>query len=302
MNRPPLEVADIVRAAGDAFIERSRKWITLEAPQSATGHRAVSHRRARRPSRSMLPLRTSRHLLQLVPQSALPEVSGQALATAGSQRAAGNCSRRATSMWSSRFRTSWLLTGSCRTRRSSTISCFAPVPQRCWRSRADPKHLGAEIGFFSVLHTWSQNSTSSACPLRDPGRWSLRSITHTGSNPAIAFFLPVKVLEPSLSRQVRRRPQASLSRRPTLLSTETLKPLAQAKRLSAPSCDPCSVRTGWSTAKPPFGGPQHVLRYLARYTHRVAISNHRLVSFADGQVTFRWRDSAHGNKQRLDDL
>jgi hypothetical protein len=52
-------------------------------------------------------------------------------------------------------------------------------------------------------------------------------------------------------------------------------------------------------AKPPFGGPQHVLHYLARYTHRVAISNHRLVNFADGQVTFRWKDYAHGSKQKL---
>jgi hypothetical protein len=51
--------------------------------------------------------------------------------------------------------------------------------------------------------------------------------------------------------------------------------------------------------KRPFGGPQYVLRYLGRYTHRVAISNHRLVSFVDGQVTFRWRDSAHHNKQKL---
>jgi len=52
-------------------------------------------------------------------------------------------------------------------------------------------------------------------------------------------------------------------------------------------------------AKPPFGGPDHVLRYLGRYTHRVAISNHRLVLFADGEVTFRWRDSAHNNEQKL---
>jgi hypothetical protein len=51
-------------------------------------------------------------------------------------------------------------------------------------------------------------------------------------------------------------------------------------------------------AKPPFGGPEHVLRYLGRYTHRVAISNHRLISFADQKVTFRWRDSAHKNEQR----
>jgi hypothetical protein len=52
-------------------------------------------------------------------------------------------------------------------------------------------------------------------------------------------------------------------------------------------------------AKRPFGGPEYVLQYLGRYTHRVAISNHRLASFADGQVTFRWRDSAHHNEQKL---
>ena len=50
--------------------------------------------------------------------------------------------------------------------------------------------------------------------------------------------------------------------------------------------------------KRPFGGPEYVLQYLGRYTHRVAISNHRLISFADGQVTFRWRDSAHNNEQK----
>jgi hypothetical protein len=51
-------------------------------------------------------------------------------------------------------------------------------------------------------------------------------------------------------------------------------------------------------AKPPFGGPQHVLQYLARYTHRVAISNHRLLHVTDREVTFRWKDYAHGNKHR----
>ena len=51
-------------------------------------------------------------------------------------------------------------------------------------------------------------------------------------------------------------------------------------------------------AKPPFGGPEHVLHYLARYTHRVAISNHRLLAFENDRVTFRWKDYAHGNKKR----
>jgi hypothetical protein len=58
-------------------------------------------------------------------------------------------------------------------------------------------------------------------------------------------------------------------------------------------------RRNWVVyAKRPFGGPEHVLHYLARYTHRVAISNHRLLGFADGKVTFRWKDYAHGNKKR----
>jgi hypothetical protein len=59
-------------------------------------------------------------------------------------------------------------------------------------------------------------------------------------------------------------------------------------------------RKNWVVySKPPFGGPEYVLHYLGRYTHRVAISNHRLVSLADGQVTFRWRDSADHNQQKL---
>jgi hypothetical protein len=66
----------------------------------------------------------------------------------------------------------------------------------------------------------------------------------------------------------------------------------------------CGLRRGNSNVvqtpyeKPPFGGPEHVLHYLARYTHRVAISNHRLLGLADGQVTFRWKDNAHGSKKR----
>src|SRR5215472_14708759 len=73
--------------------------------------------------------------------------------------------------------------------------------------------------------------------------------------------------------------------------------LAQAKVFSA-WLRPL-FRKDWVVySKPPFGGPEHVLKYLGRYTHRVAISNHRLVSFAEGKVTFRWRDSAHHNEQK----
>jgi Putative transposase len=62
--------------------------------------------------------------------------------------------------------------------------------------------------------------------------------------------------------------------------------------------DPLSRKKWVVYAKPPFGGPEHVLHYLARYTHRVAISNHRLLSFDGKQVTFRWKDYAHGYKKR----
>jgi hypothetical protein len=64
-------------------------------------------------------------------------------------------------------------------------------------------------------------------------------------------------------------------------------------------CDTLAAHECVVYCKPPFGGPGYVLQYLGRYTHRVAISNHRLVSWADGQVTFRWRDSAHHNEQKL---
>jgi hypothetical protein len=61
-----------------------------------------------------------------------------------------------------------------------------------------------------------------------------------------------------------------------------------------------SCRHKWvAYAKRPFGGPEHVLQYLGNYTHRIAISNHRLVGLEDGKVSFRWRDSAHKNKQRV---
>ena len=61
-----------------------------------------------------------------------------------------------------------------------------------------------------------------------------------------------------------------------------------------------SCRHKWVVyAKRPFGGPQHVLQYLGNYTHRIALSNHRLVGLADGNISFRWRDSAHNNKKRV---
>ena len=161
----------------------------------------------------------------------------------------------------------------------------------------DPKHLGAEIGFFSVLHSWSQKLELHPhvhCVVPAGGLSADRSLW---IQPRYAFFLPVKVL----SRVFRGKFVAALQRAfqdGRLSFHGDLQPLAQPKTFAA-WLRPL-FRKDWVVyAKPPFGGPEHVLRYLGRYTHRVAISNHRLVSFADGTVTFRWRDSAHHNEQKL---
>ena len=115
-------------------------------------------------------------------------------------------------------------------------------------------------------------------------------------HPPYAFFLPVKVL----SRVFRGKFVAGLKRafrKGELLFPGSLKALEGEKAFSAFLRK--LFRQDWVVyAKPPFGGPEHVLHYLARYTHRVAISNHRLIQLADGQVTFRWKDYAHGSKKR----
>jgi hypothetical protein len=109
------------------------------------------------------------------------------------------------------------------------------------------------------------------------------------------FFLPVKVL----SRVFRGKFVAGLKR---LFRRKKLSFHGNLKHLSRPSRFRAFLRQlfrqDWVVyAKPPFGGPEYVLQYLARYTHRVAISNPRLVSLADGKVTFRWKDYAHAKKK-----
>jgi hypothetical protein len=161
---------------------------------------------------------------------------------------------------------------------------------------ADPKHLGAEIGFLSVLHTWGQNLLHHPhvhCVIPAGG---LSADHRRWVHPRYPFFLPVKVL----SRVFRGKFVAGLKRafqQGELCLPGGLKPLAQDKTFRAFLRS--LFRQDWVVyAKPPFGGPEHVLQYLARYTHRVAISNHRIVDFADGKITFLWKDYAHGSKRR----
>jgi hypothetical protein len=161
----------------------------------------------------------------------------------------------------------------------------------------DPKHLGAEIGFFSVLHTWSQKLSIHPhvhCVVpagglsADHTRW-IRSRDN--------YFLPKEVLREVFRGKFTDALKQAFQNGQLHFSTD-LKLLAEPKTFAA-WLRPL-YRQDWVVyLKRPFGGPEYVLQYLGRYTHRVAISNHRLVSFADGQVTFRYRDSAHHNKQKL---
>jgi hypothetical protein len=160
----------------------------------------------------------------------------------------------------------------------------------------DPRHLGAEIGFFAVLHTWGQNLLHHPhvhCVVPGGGlspdhkRW-------IACRPG--FFLPVKVL----SRLFRRLFLDALEDafyRGKLRFPGEIESLQDAfcfaERLIAEE-----TREWVVYAKPPFGGPQQVVEYLGRYTHRVALSNERLLAVNKGAVTFQWKDYRHKHKQK----
>jgi hypothetical protein len=152
----------------------------------------------------------------------------------------------------------------------------------------NPRHLGARLGFFAILHTWGQTLVHHPhvhCAVPAGGLAEDRS-TWKSCRPG--FFLPVRVL----SRLFRGKFVAELKEAFREGRLELHGRLARYRSLAAFEHllnDAC--RTEWVVyAKPPFDGPEHVLAYLARYTHRVAISNHRLLGVDDEAVTFRFKD------------
>jgi hypothetical protein len=161
---------------------------------------------------------------------------------------------------------------------------------------ADPKHLGAQIGFLSVLHTWGQNLLHHPhvhCVVPGGGiapdgeRW-------IACRPG--FFLPVRVL----SRLFRRLFLEQLHR---AFDAGGLRFGGQFERLRDPQAFAAwlapAAQAEWVVyAKPPFGGAQQALDYLGRYTHRVAISNNRLLRFDGDSVLFRWKDYRHEARHR----
>jgi hypothetical protein len=156
---------------------------------------------------------------------------------------------------------------------------------------ADPKHLGAEIGFITVLHTWGQNLQHHPhvhCVV--PGGGIAPDGEHwIACRPG--FFLPVRVLSRLFRRLFLEQLRHAFDTG-ALHFYGQLEPLADIQAFSA-FLAPAAQAEWVVYAKPPFGDARHVLDYLGRYTHRVAISNNRLVSFDDGHVTFRWKDYKH---------
>lgn len=294
MSRPTLEVADILREHGKGFIERNRSWLgwlhikvllAIQRCRTAAlgghvdecvrcGDRVISYNSCRNRhcpkcqanardkwlaerSKELLPTRYV-HVVFTLPHELAP-----------------------LAYQNKRVVYDLLL-------KTSALTLL--------KVAADPKHLGAEIGFLSVLHTWGQTlqlhpHVHCVIPAgglsADHSRWI---------HPRYAFFLPVKVL----SRVFRGKFVQALK---LAFQQEKIRFHGDQQSLNDPKRFHAFLRTlfrqDWIVySKPPFGGPHYVLQYLARYTHRVAISNHRLVSQENGQVTFRWKDYAHGNKQK----
>ena len=295
MTRPPFEVADIIRANGDSFVDRNRSWLTwlhlrilfaIEHCRTAVlgghldrcrqcGFEATSFNSCR-----------SRHC-----PKCQTNARNQWLAARGQELLPV---KYVHVVFTIPHELSWLALNN---KKVVYDLLFHASAATLLEIAADPKHLGAEIGFLSVLHTWGQNLQIHPhihCVIPSGG---LSTDHQRWIHPRYSFFLPVKVL----SRVFRGKFVAGLKRAfrdGQLLFPGKMKPLAQQKAFRG--FLRTLFRNDWVVyAKRPFGGPEHVLQYLARYTHRVALSNHRIVDFADGKVTFRWKDYAHKNKKRL---
>jgi hypothetical protein len=296
MSRPLLEVADLIRTAGTAFIERNRQWIRWP------------------------------HIKVL-----LAIARCRTAALGGHIDECSRCGQRATISYNScrnrhcpkcqtGARERWLAARRRELLPSRYVHVVFTLPPQLaslalqnkkvvydllLRASAetllevarDPRHLGAEIGFFSVLHTWNQKlglHPHVHCVVAAGGL----SLDHTRwIRSRSRFFLPIQVLR----RVFRGKFVAGLRgafQHGQLYFSDNLSLLAQ-PRIFAAWLRPL-FRKDWVVySKPPFGGPEYVLQYLGRYTHRVAISNHRLVSSAEQEVTFRWRDSADNNQHKL---
>jgi Putative transposase/Transposase zinc-binding domain len=295
MSRPTLEVADIIRGSGSSFLERHGEHLALQ-------HRKVMD--------AIVRCRTA----------ALGGHRDQCLRCGHQAISYNSCRNRHCPKCQGNARSKWLAARSAELLPASYFHVVFTLPHELsglvlqnkrllydllFRSSAatllevarDPKHLGADIGLLSVLHTWGQNLQHHPhvhCVVPGGGL-ALDGSRWISASPR--FFLPVHVL----SRVFRGKFTSELKQ--LLLKGElqfhgSLQELARPERLRQ-FLRQLFAREWVVYAKPPFGGAEHVLHYLARYTHRVAISNHRLVDFKEGRVSFRWKDYAVGGKQKV---
>jgi hypothetical protein len=295
MTRPALEVADVVRQYGAAYLARYGATVSPEQ------HRAL---------RAIAVCRTA----ALGGHATQCEQCGHLEITYNScgNRHCPKCPGRAQAAWLAAreaalldvpyvhvvFTLPHLLSPlALQNPRVIYRLLFQAVAETLLTVARDPHHLGADIGFLAVLHTWGQtlhHHPHLHCVVPGGGL-SLDGTQWIACRPT--FFLPVRVL----SRVFRR---LFLTRLCQAYTEGALTLEGQCHTLTAPQRWQQFLRplraTEWVVyAKPPVGGPGPVLKYLARYTHRVAIANHRLLALEDGRVTFRWKDYAHGNRQRL---
>src|SRR6266481_66545 len=296
MSRPPLEVADIVRAAGEAFIERNRHWLHWK------------HVKVLRAIRRCRTAALGGHLDECMRCGHRAPISYNSCR----DRHCPKCQTAARDRWIAARQKELLPTRYLhivftlpgrltplvlQNKKILYDLLFRTSAETLLEIARDPRHLGAEIGFFSVLHTWSQKLTAHPhvhCVVPAGGlspdrtRW-IRSRDN--------YFLPKKVLQKVFRGKFVDALKEAFQNGQLHFHGD-LKLLAQPKTFAA-WLRPLHRQDWVVYLKRPFGGPEYVLRYLGRYTHRVAISNHRLVSFVDGKVTFRWRDSVHNNEQKL---
>ena len=295
MARPPVEVADLIRAAGRSFIDRNRSWL----------------------NRLHLKVLTA---IERCRTSALGGHLDACTQCGYTAISFNSCRDRHCPRCQSNARDRWIDARSRELLPTPYVHVVFTLPhelaplalqnkkivydlllrisaEALLQIARDPEHLGADIGFFSVLHSWNQKLEHHPhvhCVV-PAGGLSPDRTRWIASHPK--FFLPVDVLAEVFRAKFDEALKEAFARG-RLGFHGKLKELGRPKAFSSLLRQTFSKK--WVVyAKPPFGGPEHALRYLGCYTHRVAISNHRLVSFTDEQVTFRWRDSRHNNKKHL---
>ncbi len=174
---------------------------------------------------------------------------------------------------------------------------FKSVSETLTQLSKNPKRLGAEIGFFSILHTWGQNLMDHPHVHNVVTGGGLSQNGQKWKSSKKDFFLPVKVM----SKLFRGKFLDYLKK--SHAQNELVYP-GVVSYLTAPGAFNALIaelyKKKWIVyCKPPFDGAKGVLEYLGRYTHRIAISNHRIVKMEDDKVSFRWRDYSDNNKSKI---